>query len=51
MRVEPQRVALVANGPLGGIAMSLVRALPPGPGRKAANLFWKLGLLKQTGGE
>ncbi|GAB6051773.1 hypothetical protein JCM17960_05930 [Magnetospira thiophila] len=51
MKAATQKVALVPNGPLGGLALAIVRALPPGPGRKAARLFWQLGMLRHVAGD
>ncbi|WP_158498758.1 hypothetical protein [Magnetospira sp. QH-2] len=48
MKAETQRVALVPHGPLGGLALSVVRALPPTMGRKAARLFWQMGMLRHV---
>lgn len=44
MRIEKQTLQLTPRGPLGRLALSIIRALPAGWRPKAAKVCWNLGL-------
>jgi hypothetical protein len=46
MKAEVERVRLKPRGAAGRWVLSIVRALPPGPGRRLARLAWRLGLFE-----
>lgn len=47
MKIQPERLRLIPHGPLGSLAMRLLRALPGSVRGKVAMALLRLGLLKR----